>query len=281
MRHRQTGESGPRYWRSLAEAMDPEAFRSYILRARSAVQPSWDETNRRDFLRLLGASLALAGAAGCGREPAEKIVPYVRQPEEIVPGKPLYFATAITLGGVATGLLVESHMGRPTKIEGNPKHPSVPATHWTGDPLIAPGVSDALSQASILELYDPDRSQTVKKGGEISTWDQFTSALSAQVSKHSANGGRGLRVLTETVTSPALADQLRRLREALPEARWIQFEPVNCDNLLLGAKLAFGRFVDAHYDLSKCDVILALDCNLLAEGPEHLRMRFQWPQGTT
>jgi MoCo/4Fe-4S cofactor protein with predicted Tat translocation signal len=160
---RQNADDGPRYWRSLAELADSEDFRRYVARAQPALGPNWSETSRRDFLVRLGASLALAGVGGCGRPPAEKIVPYVRQPEEIVPGRSLYFATAITLGGFATGLIVESHMGRPTKIEGNPKHPSVPATYWTGDPLVAPGVSDPFSQAAILTLYDPDRSQTVTR----------------------------------------------------------------------------------------------------------------------
>jgi Fe-S-cluster-containing dehydrogenase component len=261
-------------WRSLTELSDPEMFRSYLARARSALRPDWNESSRRDFLRLLGASLALAGVSGCGRQPADKIVPYVEQPEEIVPGRPLYFATAMSLGGVATGLLVESHMGRPTKIEGNPRHPSVPATFWTGDPLQAPGVSNAFAQAAILTLYDPDRSQTVTRAGEISTWDAFVSALNQQLERQQATRGGGIRLLTETVTSPTLADQIMRFLEVYPQARWVQFEPVNDDNALAGAQMAFGRFVDTRYRLDRADVILALDSDFLVDGPDQLRHAF-------
>src|SRR5262249_15709726 len=178
------------------------------------------------------------------------------------------------LGGIATGLLVESHMGRPTKIEGNPRHPSVPATYWTGDPLAAPGVSDAFAQAAILTLYDPDRSQTITRAGEISTWDAFLSALQPRLKAQQAVRGRGVRLLTETVTSPTLADQMRRFLERYPEARWIQFEPVNDDNALAGAQLAFGRYVEGHFDLTAADAILALDSDFLIEGPDRLRHAF-------
>ena len=137
----------------------------------------------------MGASLALAGLVGCGRQPTEKIVPYVEQPEQIIPGKPLYYATAMTMGGIATGLLVESHMGRPTKIEGNPRHPSVPGTYWQGDKHLAPGVSDIFAQAAILSMYDPDRSQTVTHNGEVSTWDEFLTALRPQLEEQKASKG--------------------------------------------------------------------------------------------
>src|SRR5690606_3945217 len=120
-----------------------------------------DEPSRREFLKVMAASLALAGLNGCrGQRVDEKVVPYVQQPPELVPGKPLYFATAMTLGGLATGVLVESHMGRPIKIEGNPKHPATPPSHWGGDEAFRPGACDVFSQAAVLGLYDPDRSQT-------------------------------------------------------------------------------------------------------------------------
>jgi molybdopterin-containing oxidoreductase family iron-sulfur binding subunit len=268
---RAAAEPDPRYWRSLTELEDREAFQKYLARAEGAIGADWNAATRRDFLRLLSASLALAGLSGCGRQPPETIVPYVRQPAEIVPGQTLYFATAMTLGGAATGLLVESHMGRPTKIEGNPLHPSVPPIFWTGDPTAAPGTSDAFSQAAILTLYDPDRSQTITRGGEISTWDAFVSELKPQLDAQRAVGGRGIRLITETVNSPSLVDQIRHFIEQYPEAQWVQYEPVNDDNPRAGSELAFGRFVDAHYDIAKADVILSLDCDFLVEGPDHLR----------
>src|SRR5207302_4298890 len=163
------------------------------------------------------------GLSGCLRQPEEKIVPYVKQPEEIVPGKPLYFATCTTLGGYATGLLVESHMGRPTKVEGNPEHPA------------SLSASDMFAQASILSLYDPDRSKTVMKRGRIGTWAEFLTALSNETRRLGELKGRGLAILTETVTSPTLANQLRELITAMPEARWHQYEPAARDNVRAGA----------------------------------------------
>src|SRR5204863_10147263 len=171
------------YWRSLEEMSRSEVFEEFLEqefpRQASALAAGVD---RRDFLKLMGASVALGGLAACNY-PAEKIVPYVRQPENLIPGKPLYFASAMPLSGYATGVLVESHMYRPTKIEGNPDHPS------------SLGASDAFMQASVLSLYDPDRSQVVRHLGEISTWSDFLAAL-VPVLKAAATNGAGLRLLT-------------------------------------------------------------------------------------
>src|SRR5919112_5595867 len=153
---------GRLYWRSLGELADTPQFREYLHREFPEQASQWnDPQGRRQFLKLMSASLALAGVSACTKQPAEKIVPYVRQPEDLVPGKPLFFATAMSLGGVATGLLVESHEGRPTKIEGNPLHPG------------SLGAADVFGQAAILGLYDPDRSQTLRNLGEIRPWSAF------------------------------------------------------------------------------------------------------------
>ena len=156
---------GKEFWRSLEELSRSDAFDEFIAQEfpQQAV-PLEKGVDRRDFVKLMGASVAMAGLAAC-RQPADAIVPYVNQPENLIPGKPLFFASAMTLGGVATGVLVESHMNRPTKIEGNPEHPS------------SLGASDAFMQASVLGLYDPDRSQVVRKLGETSTWGDFIGAL--------------------------------------------------------------------------------------------------------
>ena len=160
------GARGRDYWRSLDDLAATPEFQDLLEREfpRQAVGWSDDEDpveGRRNFLKLMGASLALAGLTACTRQPTEHIMPYVRQPEELIPGRPLFFATAMTLNGVANGVLVESHEGRPTKIEGNPEHPATL------------GACDAYSQASILQLYDPDRSQALSCNGEIRSWGEF------------------------------------------------------------------------------------------------------------
>ncbi len=245
----------PRYWRSLDELAGkktPEESSEQIV-ARAAGM------DRRDLLKFGGVSLALAGLTACTRQPAEKIVPYVRQPEEIVPGRPLFFATAMTLGGYATGLLVESNMGRPTKAEGNPLHPA------------SLGATDTFCQAALYGLYDPDRSKTVTYLEEIRSWPAFLSAMRNALEKAKEGKGKGLRILTETVGSPTLGAQLAALLAELPEARWHQWEPANRDNVLAGASAAFGQPLDTVVDLSKADVILSLDADFLACGPGHLR----------
>jgi molybdopterin-containing oxidoreductase family iron-sulfur binding subunit len=188
-------------------------------------------------------------------------VPYVRAPEAVVPGKPLFFATAVPLGGYATGVVVESHMGRPIKVEGNPDHPA------------SLGATDAFAQASVLELYDPDRSQVVTRNGRISTWDDLLAVLVAVRQEKRATRGAGLRILTETVTSPTLARQIEDLLGEFPEARWHQHEPVGREAARAGMRLAFGAdaAVESVYDFTKADVILALDADFLARGPSRLR----------
>src|SRR5215510_12430741 len=170
----------------------------------------------------MGASLALAGLSACTKQPDEMIVPYTKPPEGVIPGRPQFFATSILLNGVATGVLVESHTGRPTKIEGNPQHPG------------SLGSTDAFTQAAVLELYDPDRAQVVTNAGRISSWDSFLAALQAALETQKAKGGAGLRILTQTVTSPTLTFQLQELLKQYPEARWRQYEPVNRDTMYAG-----------------------------------------------
>jgi molybdopterin-containing oxidoreductase family iron-sulfur binding subunit len=225
-----------------------------------ALASEWDESlSRRRFLELMGASLALASLTGCTRQPVETIVPYVKQPEEVIPGRPLFFATAMAIGGYATGLLVESHLGRPTKIEGNPEHPA------------SLGATDLFAQASVLGLYDPDRSQAITKLGEISTWKAFVEELETRLKPRRALGGEGLRILTGLAASPTLLVQLRSLLAALPKARWHQFEPVGRDAVQAGAALAFGEPVDTRYDFRNADIIVTLDADPLASGPGSVR----------
>ena len=166
----------------------------------------------------------------------------------------MFFATAFTLGGYASPVLVESHLYRPTKIEGNDQHPA------------SLGGTDIFSQASILDMYDPDRSQTITFLGDVRTWSDFQNALHGPLSAQKALQGAGIRILTQTISSPTMADQLRSVLKIYPQAKWHVYEPINRDNVLEGAKLAFGQPVETRYDFSKADVILSLDADFLSAG---------------
>jgi molybdopterin-containing oxidoreductase family iron-sulfur binding subunit len=258
LRARLAGRRGRVFWRSLEELAEDPAFLRFL--TSEFPTPAPEAVDRRTFLKLMGASLALAGlSSACTRQPTERIFPYTRAPEEIVPGRPLFYATAMAFGGFAYGVLVESHMGRPTKIEGNPQHPA------------SLGATDVFAQAAILTLYDPDRSQVVVHRGGIQTWAAFWGALVLERERWQATRGAGLRILTETVTSPTLADQLREVLARFPEARWHLYEPVSRDHQKAGARLAFGRVVQAHYRLRAARVVLSLEADFLAWGPNHLR----------
>ena len=251
---------GQEYWRSLEELAASTDFQAFMQREFPQQAAALGEhVSRRRFIQLMGASLALAGVTACTRQPEEKIMPYVRQPEDIVPGKPLFFATAMPLSGFGYGVLAESHMGRPTKIEGNPQHPA------------SLGATDAFGQASVLTLYDPDRSQVIINAGMIRTWGGFVAALNSALDEQRPIAGKGLRVLTEAVTSPTLAQQLRTVLERFPGAKWHQYEPAGSRAAQAGARLAFGEERDAQYRFDRAEVILAFEADFLACGPAALR----------
>jgi MoCo/4Fe-4S cofactor protein with predicted Tat translocation signal len=261
VRARLQSKTGKQYWRTLEELAGDPSFQELLHREFPRQAPSeWDDSvDRRDFLKLMAASLAFAGLSGCGRAPEQHIVPYVKQPDGLVPGKPQFYATAMPLGADAIGLLVESHEGRPTKIEGNPDHPS------------SLGATNAFAQASILNLYDPDRAQTVTKAGEIQTWSQFLDAAQALTVTLRATRGVGLRILTGIVASPTLAAQIQTILTLYPLAKWHQWEPALGDGALEGAKLAFGSYVNTVYRPEMAEVILSLDSDFLGSGPGHIR----------
>jgi MoCo/4Fe-4S cofactor protein with predicted Tat translocation signal len=252
--------SGREFWRTLDELADDPSFRERLYNEfPSEVEAITDPATRRTFLKLMGASLALAGITACTRQPEEKIVPYVRQPEDVIPGRPLFFATAMSFGGVATGLLVESHEGRPTKIEGNPLHPG------------SLGASDVFAQAAILGLYDPDRARTLTNIGEIRPWSAFIATIRAALTAQQPLQGAGIRILTETVNSPTLASQIQELLARFPSAKWHQWDPASRENARAGGRAAFGSYVEAQYRIAQADVILALDADFLGCGPGSLR----------
>jgi molybdopterin-containing oxidoreductase family iron-sulfur binding subunit len=246
-------------WRSLNELAENEEFLDFLEEEFPRPGSLAKDLSRRDFLKLLAAPLALAGLTACFPQPPEKIMPYVEAPEAIIPGRPLFFATAFELEGYAQGLLVESHMGRPTKVEGNPQHPA------------SLGAADVFAQASILTLYDPDRAQVVSSRGEIRTWDAFQAAITRAMEAQRGSEGAGLRILTGTVTSPTLASQIQALLEQFPQARWHQYEPAGRDNVRLGALAAFGEPVETIYRFDRADVILSLDDNFVYREPGKLR----------
>ena len=240
------------YWRSLEELAATDEFRAFVEDEFPNRTPDWnDPESRRAFLRVMGASILLVGTSACTVQPKELIVPYVRQPEELIPGKPLFYATAMSLAGIATGVLVESHLGRPTKIEGNPEHPA------------SLGATDAAMQASVLTLYDPDRSQTVTRNGNISGWGTFIAALTAARDAAKARKGAGIRILTGTVTSPTLAAQIQDFLTAFPAAKWHQYEPCGRHSARAGAMAAFGSPLNAIYRFDRADVIVSLDSDYL------------------
>jgi MoCo/4Fe-4S cofactor protein with predicted Tat translocation signal len=233
LRAKLQGTRGREYWRSLEAVAETPEFKEYLHREFPQNASEWlDPVGRRGFLKLMGASLALAGVTACTRQPDEAIVPYVRQPEELVPGKPLFFATAMPFAGSGVGLLVESHEGRPTKIEGNPDHPS------------SLGATDIFAQAAILGLYDPDRSQTITHLGEIRSFDSFGAGMRTVLEAQQANKGAGIRILTETVASPTLGAQLQAFLTRFPQAKWVQWEPFGRHNAREGSRLAVGEYAD-------------------------------------
>lgn len=259
IRARLTASGGKKFWRSLDELANTEEFQELVEREfpRQAGELR-DPVTRRSFLKLMGASLALGGLSGCQfaiRQPQEKVLPYVSVPEGVVAGKPLFFATAMPFGGYGMGLLVESHEGRPTKIEGNPNHP---------DSL---GSTNLFAQASVLTMYDPDRSQSIMSGGKTSDWNTFTSAVSQAISQQ----GAGLRILSGTVTSPTLISQIQELLGRYSGAKWYQYEPAGRDNAQTGGQQAFGSPVDTVYRLDAAEVVLAVDADSLLAGTGNVR----------
>jgi MoCo/4Fe-4S cofactor protein with predicted Tat translocation signal len=246
------GKSGKRYWKSLDELADTPAFQELMQEEfpRQASAGEWvDAVSRRGFLKVMGASFALAGLAGCTKQPDEPIFPYVKQPEDLVLGKPMYFATAHPFPTGAIPVLVKSDAFRPIKLEGNPEHP------------IAKGKSDAFTQASLLDLYDPDRSQFPRFRGEQADFDKFQEGFAKAVA--ATKTGEGVVFLSETITSPTLAGQWKQVQAKYPQAKLVQYEPVNNDAGRAASKAAFGDYYDTQYKLEDADVILALDADFL------------------
>jgi molybdopterin-containing oxidoreductase family iron-sulfur binding subunit len=247
------------YWRSLAQIEDRPEYRSALEREFPEGASELPEgITRREMFTLLGASVSLAGFAGC-RRPVEEIVPYVTAPEDVVPGIPRYYATTMPFGRSAYGLIVESHEGRPTKIEGNPSHPSTL------------GASSSRVQASVLGLYDPDRSQSITLKSARKSWNDFVTAWEELSKAHAADGGAGLAVLSESFSSPTLARLASELRARYPKSTWATYDAVSDENRLAGLRSVTGRDLDLMLRLDRASVILCLDADPLLTDPEMMR----------
>lgn len=252
IRNRLANAQGPQFWRSLDELADTPEFRQWVDHEFTPGTSEWSNpSSRRRVLQLLGATLGLAGLTACTKQPPEKIVPYVNAPEDQIPGVPMFFATALPLAGYAQGVLVESHTGRPVKVEGNTEHPS------------SLGATDVYRQAAPWSLWDPDRSQSTLFEGRMSSWQRFQENLLLMREQLLATRGEGFRLLTETITSPTLYAWLKQFLTAFPQAKWYQYEPVSRDAALAGTKLAFGEPVNAVYNLEAADIIVSLDADFL------------------
>ncbi len=247
------GKTGRRFWKSLDELSETPAFNQMMQEefprlAGSAAGELVDAVSRRGFLKVMGASLALAGLAGCTKQPDEPIYPYIRQPEDLVLGRPMYFATAHPFPTGAVPVLVKADAFRPIKLEGNPDHP------------VTRGRADAITQGTLLDLYDPDRSHEVIYKGAAGDFGAFQSQL---LNFAKSQQGQGLYILSETVVSPTLAMQWQGVQKAFPQAKLIQWEPINQDSSRAASKAAFGSYTDAQYKLQDADVIVSLDADFL------------------
>jgi molybdopterin-containing oxidoreductase family iron-sulfur binding subunit len=243
--------TGKRYWRSLDELDNSPEFRQWVEREfQENASEMLGNGSRRQLLKLMAASFGLAGLTAC-RRPEEKILPLARSVEDVIPGKPLHYATVASTGGAATGLIVEVHDGRPTKVEGNPRHP------------YSLGATSAHMQALVLGLYDPDRAHRVHRGGKHSSWDEFGAFAKQEFTAAKQGDGSGLRILAERSSSPTLARVKGELTKAYPKSQWIEYDSVSFDNARLGAQMVFGQALEAHYQYDKAEVVFALDCDFL------------------
>ncbi len=245
-------KQGKEYWRSLNELADSEEFEEAVRQEFPRQAQLLGDLNRRDFLKVLGASLALAGLTSCAPSEREKVLPYVNPPIEMVPDELIYFASTMVQDGIGKAVLLETNMGRPVKVEGNPSHPE------------SLGATDVFMQASLLELYDPDRAKAIKSKGAEKTWDDFAAAVGGLAAGN-------LRILSGPVTSPTFIDQMNALLGQNANARWYQYSPLARGNSYNGTAAAFGQPLEPVYDFTKAEVVLSLDSDFVFVEPGHVR----------
>jgi MoCo/4Fe-4S cofactor protein with predicted Tat translocation signal len=272
---------GPQYWRSIEQLAQSPELEQYIENEFPSLAVAIEETDRRQFLRLLGATLALAGvtSSGCRRWPVEEVLPHTSRPSGTSPGVAQHYATAIEWNGVATGVLAKSYDGRPIKIEGNPDHP------------LSGGAASPHAQASILELYDPDRSrhpiQRDQGGphgdGEPQQWDRRWAEFQAFADPHFQSlrqrDGEGLAMLIQPTSSPSWQRLHTELEQSMPKARWFEYQPLHRDNEYAGSRAAFGRALRSQYQLQNAQTIVLFDADLFGAHPAHLKLARDWAAG--
>lgn len=266
-RIRQVTDRGSRhFWTSLDELLDEEGFRAWLSAEFPAAASMFDEPERRQFLKLMGASLLLAGLSACGDGKSEQALPYVRQPDNIVPGVPRYYATGIVFDGYVQPVIATTYAGRPVKLDGNPDHP------------VTRGASDVFMQSAVFELYDPERSKIPLRDGAPSNWNAFTAVLAKLRARWRERQGEGLRILSGPTSSPTLIRQLADLAKQFPKMRWSRFAAVGAAREIEAMTLSFGRPVMPHFALEKCEVIVSLGCDLLGPGPQQVKRSSAWAQ---
>ncbi len=246
------------YWRSLEEQAGARTGVGREFPA-GATEPFGDGASRRDFLKLLGGSAALAGLSGCFSNPPDKMLPYARQPVEVVPGNPLHYATTLTVDGYGTGVLVATREGRPIKLEGNPDHPA------------SLGASGVFEQGAIYHLYDPQRARTLKHSGTPLALSKFFAETAKLGAALEADGGRRLGFLLEPSGSPLEVAIQAQLRARHPQARFYAWAPAGGDAAYQGTTQLFGRPLETRWDFDRARVIVSLDADFLGQGPFKLR----------
>lgn len=235
------------YWKSLNELSQNDEYKKFLHREfpENATELS-DGHSRRHFLKIMGASIALAGLAAC-RKPVQKILPYTKRPEDVLPGVPNYYATSMPLMGSVTGLLVQSHEGRPTKVEGNPDHPN------------SLGGTSTHHQASILGLYDPDRSRSVRNNNTRKTWDEFITYVNENLTSD-----KRVAVISEATSSPTIQRLKNEAENKFASFDWLTYEPFGDANVAEGNRIAFGSKAKTvpHYD--KADLVVSVGDDFLS-----------------
>jgi MoCo/4Fe-4S cofactor protein with predicted Tat translocation signal len=258
--------NGPKYWRSLEELDRSPAFEEALNKefAEEVESGTLDGATRRHFLGIMGASLAMTSMAGCVRRPVDKIVPYTKAPEDVLPGMPNHYATAANVGGSVIGMLVESHEGRPTKIEGNPEHPG------------GFGGTNAMHQGMVLDLYDPMRLKVPHKDKAPSDWQAAETFIRSHFLKLRDGSGKGLAILTEALPSPSFDHVRQRMRATFPQATWHTFESISEENQRVGLNAAFGKALRPVYRLNKARVVVSLDSDFLSTDGDSVENARAW-----
>lgn len=255
------------YWRSLEQLADTTEYQEFLHREfPDGAAELKDPVTRRNFMKIMGASVALAGLAAC-RMPKEHIVPYVKSPENVIPGRAKYYASTMTFADHTYGVLVESHEGRPTKIEGNVNHPT------------SKGATHPWALASVLSLYDPDRSKAPAFKGAQSTWSQFETDFRSYTLNSASNKGADIAVISESFTSPLVEGLAESFRKQYPNATWATYEPISQENVVDGIKAVTGKAARPAYHLENASIIVSVDSDFLGSEADSIRLTREFSKG--